>query len=342
VVTKKGKGHSEAENNPEYYHGVAKPGKHSVTYTSIVSRTLTSLAEKDSRITAITAAMKEGTGLKEFSERFPERFFDVGIAEQHAVTFAAGLASRGLKPFVAIYSTFLQRAIDQVIHDAALPRLPVRLLLDRSGVVGDDGPTHNGQFDISFLTMVPNLVVLAPMDENELQHLLAAMADYDKGPVAIRYPRGAGTGVKLDPEPKACDMFRHVVLREGADGLLLAVGSAVPVCQEASELLAAEGIGVTLVNCRCLKPLDEQTLIPLLRKAPVVLTVEENVVRGGFGSSVAELCARLAIRPASLGHMGLPDAFLETASQAILREQTGLTPAAIRDRFKAQRKTTPA
>lgn len=341
VVTKKGKGHCQAEEDPETYHGVAKPGRGGVTYTQVFGETMVRLAQADPRIVAVTAAMKEGTGLGEFSRRFPDRFFDVGIAEEHAVTFAAAMAKEGLRPFVAIYSTFLQRAFDQIIHDVALPRLPVRLCLDRAGVVGDDGPTHNGQFDLSYLSLIPNLVVLAPKDEEELRMTLAWMASYDQGPVAVRYPKGVGEGVSPRPEDPSFDPRRWEVLREGPDALVLATGSCVMPALRACEELAAEGIRPTLVNCRCVKPIDEATLLPLLESCRAVLTVEENVLAGGFGSAVAAFASeRGLLRP--FRRLGLPDAFLETGPAPLLRDLFGLGPEGIAEGLRGLIASPPA
>jgi 1-deoxy-D-xylulose-5-phosphate synthase len=331
VITKKGKGYGPAECNPESYHGVAKPGRKGTSFTGVFARTVVRAAERDPRIVVVTAAMKEGTGLTEFASRFPSRFFDVGIAEEHAVTFAAGLAKEGLRPFVAIYSTFLQRACDQIIHDVCLPSLPVRFFIDRAGIVGDDGPTHNGIFDISFLTMIPNMVLLSPKDENEFQHLVWSMASYDKGPIAIRYPRGGGPEVILDEAPAAVDFLRNETLADGKDAVVFATGPLVDKALKAAEALRASGeADAVVVNCRCIKPLDGASILGLSRRAKRVVTVEENVVRGGFGSAVNELLLREGVEGLRIANIGLPDRFLEVGGQEQIRSLNGLSEESIK------------
>ncbi|WP_456435264.1 1-deoxy-D-xylulose-5-phosphate synthase [Thermovibrio ammonificans] len=321
VLTKKGKGHKPAEERPDKFHGVS-PKKllsepQPPTYTEVFSKTLVEMAEKDSSIVAITAAMPSGTGLDRFAARFPERYFDVGIAEQHAVTFAAGLAKKGLRPVVAIYSTFLQRAYDQIIHDVALQELPVTFAIDRAGLVGEDGATHHGAFDLSYLRVVPNLVVAAPKDEEELRHLLYT-AVYSGRPFAVRYPRGRGYGVTLREPLKKIPIGSWEVLREGGDLLILATGWTVYQALEAARELSAEGIEATVVNARFIKPLDEKLLKELALKHSTVITVEENAVKGGFGSAVNEFLAPWY--NGRVFNLGLPDKFIEHGSQALLRK----------------------
>ena len=333
VLTKKGKGYSPAEKNPTYFHGVGsfeiKTGNgiccngKTVSYTEVFGKKLAQLAEQDNSIIAVTAAMPEGTGLASFSEAFPNRFFDVGIAEQHAVTFAAGMATEGFRPVVAIYSTFLQRAYDQILHDVCLESHPVVFALDRGGIVGDDGPTHHGLFDLSYLRSFPNMVVMAPKDENELQHMLKTGLEY-AGPIAIRYPRGCGFGVTLDNEPQALPIGKAEVLLEGTDVVLFAIGATVMPCFEAAKRLKEKGISATVVNSRFVKPLDKELVISLGGSLPAVVTIEENVVDGGFGSAVLECLADHGIAPHRLLRMGVRDTFVEHGSQEILRAKYGL------------------
>jgi 1-deoxy-D-xylulose-5-phosphate synthase len=338
VVTKKGKGYEPAENDPTKFHGIGrfnvitgeteKSGT-APSYTKIFEHTLLSLAEKDERIVAITAAMSDGTGLEEFAQRYPERFFDVGIAEGHAITFAAGLAASGMRPICAIYSTFLQRGFDQIMHDVALQNLPVVFAIDRAGLVGEDGPTHHGAFDLSFLRCIPNLTIMAPSDENELQHMLKTAFTLD-GPVALRYPRGQGTGVKLDKEPKVLQMGKAELRREGKDVCLVAIGNMVAPAEAAADLLASKGISAGVVNMRFLKPLDESLLKTLSAQVPAVAVLEENSIVGGLGSAVCEL---LAGSTAKIISIGLPDRFVEHGNSGKLREECGLTAEKICERL---------
>lgn len=334
VLTKKGKGYEPAEKNPSKFHGLGpfdvdtgKPKRSSITkppsYTRIFSQTLIRLAEEHNNIVAITAAMPAGTGLDLFQEKFPDRFFDVGIAEQHAVTFAAGLALEGLKPVVAIYSTFLQRAYDQIIHDVCLQNLPVVFAIDRGGLVGDDGPTHHGAFDLSFLRAVPNLVVMAPKDENELQHMLYTAIEH-QGPVAVRYPRGTGIGVGLDWQLKKIPIGEAEVIQQGDDIALVAIGNHVSTAIHAAQTLKEEGIKATVINGRFVKPLDGKTLIEEAARCKRVITIEENALAGGFGSAVLEAFADAGIMNVRVKRLGLPDRFIEHGSQEILRQQIGL------------------
>ena len=336
VLTTKGKGYMHAEMNPGDYHGLGPftvatgkthPSSGPIAYTNVFGKTVCSLAEKDKRICAITAAMPAGTGLIEFSLRFPERFFDVGIAEQHAVTFAAGLALDGLRPVVAVYSSFMQRALDQVIHDVCLPDLPVTFALDRAGVVGDDGPTHHGVFDISFLRFVPNLTVMAPKDENELQHMLYTSVNND-GPCAIRYPRGGGEGVTLDQDLREIPIGRGELLREGRDLLLLPVGNRVYPALEAAEGLAKLGIDAAVINPRFIKPLDDELISDWARTCGRVLTVEDNVKKGGFGSAVLQMLHEMHLLvPCRV--LGYGNKFIDQAPQQTLWKNAGIDVAGI-------------
>lgn len=327
VATKKGKGYSPAENNPPKFHGVGpfnpetgeilsgKPGAPS--YTSVFGKTLIDMAKEDKRVVAITAAMTEGTGLKGFSEEFPERFYDVGIAEQHAVTFAAGMACQGLKPVVALYSTFLQRAYDSVLHDVCLQNLPVTLALDRGGFVGADGPTHHGVFDLSFLRHVPNLTFVVPRDEVELRRAMLT-ASKAEGPFAYRYPRGSGLGLPLDGPIEPLEIGKGQVLREGKDAAIFAVGTMVPEALSAAEQLSTQGIEVAVVDPRFIKPLDADLICSMSAEAPLVVTAEENALQGGFGAAVLELLSDAGVN-AQVLRIGIPDQFVEQGTQAELR-----------------------
>ncbi len=332
VVTTKGKGYSYAEQDACRFHGIGSFDKKTGTiekksdkpsYTQIFGETLVRLAKDDSRIVAITAAMPDGTGLTHFKETFPERFFDVGIAEQHAVTFAAGLARSGLKPVVAIYSTFLQRAMDRIVHDVALQNLHVVFAVDRAGLVGEDGPTHHGCLDLTFLRQVPNLVVMAPKDENELRHMLLTAIDACTGPVAVRYPRDYGYGVKLDEEIRPLPIGKAELLRDGDDIAILSIGSMVIPSLEASKILEKKGIRCRLVNARFVKPLDKALILNAVRGVRLIITVEENTTHGGFGSAVMELVAG-EHKNVPVLMLGLPDRFIEHGARSALLEDTGL------------------
>ncbi|MDX2495384.1 MAG: 1-deoxy-D-xylulose-5-phosphate synthase [Desulfuromusa sp.] len=333
VLTKKGKGYAPAENNPPKFHGVgpftpetgelkgAKPGG-AVSYTKVFGDTLTDLGREDNRVVAITAAMAEGTGLIKFSENFPERFFDVGIAEQHAVTFAAGLACRGLRPVVTIYSTFMQRAYDQLVHDVCLQNLPVTVALDRCGLVGADGPTHHGVFDLSFLRHVPNLTFAVPRNEVELQRLMKA-ASLSAGPFAYRYPRGNGVGLSLPDQIEPLEIGRGELLREGCDGLIIAVGEMVNHALSAATQLTKHGIDLSVIDARFIKPLDSDLIIAHAENAPFVMTAEENSLQGGFGAAVLELLSDVGLTTPVV-RIGIPDQFVGQGTQAELRAQLGL------------------
>jgi 1-deoxy-D-xylulose-5-phosphate synthase len=326
VVTTKGKGYSPAEGDAVYFHGV--PAKSTETnsvptYSEIFAQTVLRLARENPRIVVITPAMPEGNCLNDVQAEFPQRVFDVGICEQHAVTFAAGLATQGYIPIVAIYSTFLQRAFDQIIHDVCLQDLPVIFAMDRSGIVGDDGKTHQGNFDLSYLTLIPNLIVSAPRDENELQHLLYTAVEAGH-PMAIRYPRGHGLGVKLDSVLRPLPIGKAEVLRNGEDMVILAIGATVAPALEAAKELATRGIEATVANARFVKPLDSALVVDLASRIKRVVTVEENTLSGGFGSSVADLLQKSGVTDVQVRSLGLPDTFIEHGTQAILRSKYGL------------------
>ena len=326
VVTTKGKGHSGAENNAVYFHGVSakETTENTVpTYSEIFAQTMFRLARKQPKLVVITPAMPEGNCLTELMAEFPNRVFDVGICEQHAVTFAAGLATQGYLPVVAIYSTFLQRAFDQIIHDVCLQNLPVVFAIDRGGIVGDDGKTHQGTFDISYLTLIPQIVVAAPKDENELQHLLYT-AIKAKRPMAVRYPRSRGLGVPMDNTLREIPIGQGEVIRNGDDVAIIALGYGVAPSLEAANRLALQGIEATVVNARFAKPLDKELIIKLASRIKKIVTVEENVLSGGFGSSVARLLQESGRNDVVIKSIGLPDEFIEHGTQAILRAKYGL------------------
>lgn len=333
VMTKKGNGYLPAEENPDIFHGIgpfdiatgtlkAKPSGIK-SYTAVFGQTMVQLAEEDDKIVSITAAMPDGTGLSSFARTFPERFFDVGIAEQHALTFAAGLAADGFRPVAAIYSTFAQRAYDQVFHDICLQKLPVTLALDRGGLVGDDGPTHHGVFDLSFLRHFPDMTVMAPKDENELQHMLKT-AVYSNRPISLRYPRGTGYGVTMDQSPVALEIGKGEILAEGDDLAIIAIGSTVYPALDAAKLLAERGIHATVVNARFVKPLDHDLITNVARRTGVLLTVEENALAGGFGSAILELLESAGIGGIKVKRIGIPDYFVEHGSQSQLRKNLSL------------------
>ncbi len=333
VVTKKGKGYPPAEEKPTKFHGVgifdADTGdtigqSDRITFTKAFSDAMVKLAQADKKINAITAAMPEGTGLAAFREKFPQRFFDVGIAEEHAATFAAGLAAEGLKPVVAVYSSFAQRCYDQIVHDIALQNLPVVFALDRAGLVGEDGPTHHGMFDLSFLRSTPNLVLAAPADENELGHLLKTGLDSGK-PFVLRYPRGAGFNVPVDPELKDLPIGKGVWMKKGKDLTLVAIGNRVYPALETARLLEKKGLHAGVINARFVKPLDTAILDEALTLSPRIVTLEDNSLCGGFGSAVAEYLTGQD-RAFELLRLGLPDEFVEHGKVAQLQEQLGLMP----------------
>jgi 1-deoxy-D-xylulose-5-phosphate synthase len=343
VVTQKGKGYPHAEELPVKYHGVTqfdvstgafhKAPAQAPSYTSVFGKAMCELAEKDPRVIGITAAMSEGTGLDEFAKRFPDRFFDVGIAEQHAVTFGVGLACEGLRPVVAIYSTFLQRAFDQVYHDACLMRAPVTFALDRGGIVGADGPTHHGLYDLTYLTALPGIVVMAPKDENELRHMLHTALSVD-GPAALRYPRGNGIGVPMDPEFKRLEIGKAEILREGNDLAILALGSMVYPCVEAAEQLDAAGLHATVINARFAKPLDDELICCLAAEKQFLVTAEEGTEAGGFGALVAALLQDRKI-PTSILRIAVPDRVIPHGAPNLLHAKYGLDADGIVEKVKA-------
>jgi 1-deoxy-D-xylulose-5-phosphate synthase len=345
VLTKKGRGYKPAETNPTYFHGVgrfepetglalAKPGGSPKSYTEVMGETLCRLAEADEKIVAITAAMPEGTGTDCFRQRFPERFVDVGICEPHAVTFAAGLATQGFKPAVCIYSTFLQRSYDQIVHDVCLQNLGVTFFLDRAGLVGEDGATHHGVYDIAFLRHVPNLTLMAPKDEAELAQM-AATALALPGPAAVRYPRGVGSGAEVPQDSEALTplpLGQGELLRDGADAVILALGSRVyPAVEGAQELQAEHGLSVAVFNARFVKPLPEAQILELAERFDRIITVEEGCLAGGFGSAVLELLAdRNHLAGRTVRRVGIPDLFVEHGTSKELRARVGIDKAGIK------------
>jgi 1-deoxy-D-xylulose-5-phosphate synthase len=343
VITKKGLGYEPAMKNPVWFHAcpafvreTGEPARKASRppYTSLAVETLMKLAREDSRIVAITAAMCEGTGLTAFEKEFPNRLYDVGIAEQHAVTFAAGLASQGMKPVVAMYSTFLQRAFDQVVHDVATQNLPVTFCIDRGGLVAEDGTTHHGAFDYAYLRFVPNMIVMAPKDENELQHMVKTCLAYE-GPASVRYPRGTSLGVPMDSEPKALPIGKGEVLRGGTDVAIAAIGVTVWPAVQAAERLEQEGISVAVVNGRFVKPLDASLLVDVAKRVRCLLTVEEGCRMGGFGSAVLEALSEAGVTHLQTKLVGLPDWYIEQGPQDLLREKYGLTAEGIYQSVKA-------
>jgi 1-deoxy-D-xylulose-5-phosphate synthase len=356
IVTKKGKGYKFSEEDPCIYHGVGPfetdtgiqknsqelrvksqqlkdkeiPNSElqtlnsELSYSDVFNSALVEIADSDSRVVAITAAMKEGTGIAPFAEKFPDRFYDVGIAEPHAVTFAAGLASQGLKPVVAIYSTFLQRAYDEIVHDVCLQNLPVVFAIDRAGIVGEDGPTHQGLFDISYLRHVPNLLFMAPKDGQELKDMLKFAVQYN-GPSAIRYPRGrVSQGSKVMSQEPEIRTGKSEILMKGSDIAIVAVGNSVHPALKAAEMLKREGINPCVVNARFIKPLDEELTISICQRIKKIITVEENVIAGGFGSAVVECLNKADLTDVSVKMIGIDDEFIEHGSQRILRKQYSL------------------
>jgi 1-deoxy-D-xylulose-5-phosphate synthase len=337
AITVKGKGYEVAESDSTKWHGVVPFDLEAcemvkvagpVTYTSAFGEAILEAAKEDSSICTITAAMPDGTGLVKYSKELPEQYFDVGIAEQHAVTFAAGLAAGGMKPFCAIYSTFMQRAFDQVLHDVCIQNLPVRFFMDRAGLVGDDGPTHHGAFDISFLTLIPNLRLMAPRDTTELREMVRFAAGFNEGPLAVRYPRGASDD-RLPEQRTQIQIGKSETLCEGSDFTLVAVGSMVSPSWEAVQSLKGQGISGTLINARWIAPFDEERILRSAQQTKKLVVIEENVRAGGFGQTVRDRMAELGIEGVEIRLIALPDAFVEHGSQSILRAQVGLDPASI-------------
>lgn len=345
VITKKGKGYEPAEISPNKFHGtgpfeIATGKKISdpnapITYTEIFGKTLTELAEANEKIVAITAAMPDGTGLNKFADQYPQRFLDVGIAEQHAVTAAAGMAAEGLKPVVAVYSTFLQRAYDSVLHDICMQNLPVTLCLDRAGIVGDDGYTHHGVFDYAYLRSMPQMAIMAPKDENELRHMLNTALNFD-GPITIRYPRGSGVGVDCSEVLQQLPIGKGEVLREGEDVCLLAIGSMVAVALQAADVLVEQGIKAGVINLRFAKPLDEELLVQAAQQYSKLVTLEEGVVAGGVGSAVLELLNNKGLlQTTQVLNLGIPDEFVPHGDKKYLFRDIGLDLDSIIDKITA-------
>ncbi len=341
IVTKKGKGYEPAEMEPTEFHGAgafdvetgALNGKSGAipSFTKVFSDAIIELADKDKKIMAITAAMPEGTGLDGFRDKFPKRYFDVGIAEEHAITFAAGLAAEGLKPIVNIYSTFMQRAFDQIMHDVCLQKLPVIMVMDRGGIVGDDGPTHHGVFDMSFLRILPNLVFMAPSNENELRNALKTALTLNK-PVAIRYPRGKGIGMKITDKFKSYKLGAGEWLKKGKDVNILAIGNRVYPALEAAKLLKEKGIDAGVADMRFVKPLDSDLIKEALALSSKIVTVEDNALMGGFGSSILEWLNANALK-ADVFNMGIGDAFVEQGKPEELYNDLGISPDKIAKRI---------
>lgn len=344
AITKKGKGYNFSEKDPSIFHGIGPfdmdtglitSVKASLTFSEVFGRTLTEIAGKDDRIVAITAAMREGTGLDCFAEKYPERFYDVGIAEPHAVTFAAGLATQGLKPVVTIYSTFLQRSYDEIVHDVCLQKLPVVFAIDRAGIVGEDGATHQGLFDISYLRHIPNLVFLAPKDGDELKAMLEFAIKHN-GPSAIRYPRGKTSQQSaVSNQRSELEMGKAEILMDGDDIVIIAVGNTVQPALKTAEMLRKDGISACVVNARFIKPLDIELIISLAQHTKRLITVEENVLAGGFGSAVMECLNDAGITDVQIKRIGINDEFVEHGSQSILRKKYGLDEEGIYKTCKA-------
>jgi len=345
VITKKGKGYTPAEDKPIWSHGVSpfdipsgevkkstKPQP--PTYTAVFADTLIELAKKDPKIIAVTGAMPDGTGLDKFAKVFPERMFDVGIAEEHAVTFCGGMATQGMKPVAAIYSTFLQRAFDQVFHDVAIMDLPVVFALDRGGIAGADGPTHHGIYDMAYLRIFPNMICMAPKDENELRHMLKTAFETCH-PTSLRYPRGNGAGVKMDAELQSLPIGKGEVLREGTDATIFAIGNEVWPSMEAAEILSRDGISVAVINARFIKPLDDELITKYCQPYSAVITVEEGSLAGGFGSAIMERCEELGLRNVRFHRIGIPDEYVHHGTQDVLRAQYDLHSEGIAGRVRA-------
>ncbi len=333
VVTKKGLGYEPATKDPVWFHacspfdratGEPKKGGSTPSYTSVAMNALVRQAKKDPSIVAITAAMAGGTGLDRFAKAFPSRFYDVGIAEQHAVTFAAGLATQGLRPVIGIYSTFLQRAFDQVVHDVAIQNLPVLYCIDRGGLVAEDGTTHHGAYDLSFLRTIPNMTVMAPKDENELQHMIYTGLTLD-GPASVRYPRGSGLGVTLNRDLKPLPVGKGELITSGSDLAIIAIGAGVAPAMQAAQRLKADGISVAVVNARFAKPLDAELITTVASEVKAIITVEDGALLGGFGSAVLECLADHDVNNVRVKRIGIPDIFVDQGPQQLLREQCGIT-----------------
>lgn len=345
VITMKGKGYEPAEVKPIWSHGVTPFDKasgvvHKSTrpaapkYTGVFADTLIELASNDPKIVAVTAAMPEGTGLDKFSKAYPDRTFDVGIAEEHAVTFCGGMATQGMKPVAAIYSTFLQRAFDQTFHDVAIMDLPVVFAMDRAGIVGADGPTHHGIYDMAYLRILPNMICMAPRDENELRHMLKTA--FETGhPTSLRYPRGEGVGVEMDAEIRSLPIGKGEVMREGSAATIFAIGAEVWPAMEAADQLSREGVEVTVIDAKFIKPLDEELIRRYCAPGAKIVTVEEGSLAGGFGSAVMEKIQELGIHGVEIDRIGVPDEIVHHGSQAVLRAQFDLHPEGIASHVRA-------
>ncbi len=336
VLTTKGRGYKPAQENPDKFHGVGPfdvstgevcKNAGAPSYTQVFGETLSALGEEYTNLVAVTAAMPDSTGLAKFAAKFPDRFIDVGIAEQHAVTMAAALGLEGFKPVLAIYSTFFQRAYDQIVHDVCLQNAPVILAVDRAGVVGDDGPTHHGVFDISFLRHIPNMVIMAPKDENELRHMLKTAVEH-AGPIALRYPRACGEGVKFDARLVKLPLGKAELIQDGTDVTLLGAGPVVNLCREAAAALEEQGVSAAVINARFIKPLDEERIAYYARRTGKIVTVEDNVLAGGFGSAVLEALDKYDVK-VPVVRIGYPDEFVAHGSISELHDQYGINIAGI-------------
>jgi len=348
ILTKKGKGYEPAIKQPDKFHGL---GKYKIesgetaptptpTYSEIIGKTLAKFADTNQKLTAITAAMPSGTGLAHFQKAHPDRYFDVGIAEEHAALFACGLATQGLTPFLAIYSTFFQRAYDMSIHDMAIQKLNVRLCMDRAGLSGDDGPTHHGLFDIGYLRHIPNWVHMQPKDEDEFVDMLWTMAHYNSGPIAVRYPRGSGPGVQIKPEPRLLEIGKAEVVQHGRDVAIFGLGNMFEVAQEAATKLQERGVSVALINPRWIKPMDTGTLEFFARSVEVVATIEDHVLHNGFGCAVMEHLYSVGIHT-PVARVGWPDEFIEHGAVPILRKKHGITADALVEKVLSLLKKKP-
>lgn len=331
IITEKGRGYQPALGNPGKFHGLGpykvedgSTAAGAVTYSELFGRAVTDFAKKDKKVVAVTAAMPGGTKLEIFKEEIPERYYDVGIAEEHAALFSCGLATRGYKPYLAVYSTFMQRAFDMIVHDMALQKLPVRLCMDRGGLSGDDGPTHHGLFDIGYLRHIPNIVHMQPKDEDEFIDMLWTMNNYEAGPIAIRYPRGAGTGAVPKDEPVLLEIGKAEVVQEGKDVTLIGLGDLFSLAVEAKDSLEAKGYSVTLINPRFIKPLDAEVIERFSKDASVICTFEDHVLSNGFGASIIELLHEAGINT-PVERIGWPDDFVEHGKPDILRAKHGIT-----------------
>ncbi|HEX2120078.1 MAG TPA: 1-deoxy-D-xylulose-5-phosphate synthase [Thermoanaerobaculia bacterium] len=344
VLTKKGKGYTPAEDKPIWSHGVnpfdiptgevrKSDTPQPPTYTAVFADALIELAKNDPKIVAVTAAMPEGTGLDKFAKHFPDRMFDVGIAEEHAVTFCGGMATQGMKPVAAIYSTFLQRAFDQVFHDVAIMDLPVVFALDRGGIAGADGPTHHGIYDMAYLRIFPNMICMAPKDENELRHMVKTAFETCH-PTSLRYPRGNGAGVAIDGEMKSLPIGKGEVMREGDAATIFAIGNEVWPSMQAAEILAKEDINVTVINARFIKPLDDELIAKYCKPYSSVITVEEGSLAGGFGAAIMERCQELGIADVRFHRIGIPDEYVHHGAQDVLRAQYDLHAEGIAKRVR--------